>query len=132
MPLINSLPANIIFDSFDLVVVQWNRETQTLRRACGAQKAFSISPLSPAIRVLIAQWFHWHRRPTRQSVSIFPGLKLVACMSRTSVWQVLHARAWGPYRAGTPPVRPGGAPPPPPQGLALIFIPAGGGDPSPP
>ena len=41
VPLINSLPADIICDSFDLVVVQWNRETQTLRRACGAQKAFS-------------------------------------------------------------------------------------------
>ena len=33
VPLINSLPADIICDSFDLVVVQWNRETQTLRRA---------------------------------------------------------------------------------------------------
>ena len=42
VPLINSLPADIICDSFDLVVVQWNRETQTLRRACGAQKAFSV------------------------------------------------------------------------------------------
>ena len=37
VPLINSLPADIIFDSFGLVVVQWNRETQTLRRACGAK-----------------------------------------------------------------------------------------------
>ena len=43
VPLINSLPADIIHDSFDLVIVQWNRETQTLRRACGAQKAFSES-----------------------------------------------------------------------------------------
>ena len=42
VPLINSLPADIICDSFDLVVVQWNRDTQTLRRACGAQKAFSM------------------------------------------------------------------------------------------
>ena len=33
VPLINSLPADIIRDSFDLVIVQWNRETQTLRRA---------------------------------------------------------------------------------------------------
>ena len=33
VPLINSLPAGIICDSFDLVVVQWNCETQTLRRA---------------------------------------------------------------------------------------------------
>ena len=41
VPLINSLPADIICDSFDLVVVQWNRETQTLRCACGTQKAFS-------------------------------------------------------------------------------------------
>ena len=43
LPLINSLPADIICDSFDLVVVQWNRETQTLRSACGTQKAFSLA-----------------------------------------------------------------------------------------
>ena len=42
VPSINYLPADIICDSFDLVVVQWNSETQTLRRACGAQKAFSL------------------------------------------------------------------------------------------
>ena len=43
VPLINSLPADIIRDSFDLVIVQWNRETQTLRRGCGVQKAFSTA-----------------------------------------------------------------------------------------
>ena len=41
VPLIISLPVDIICDSFDLVVVQWNRETQTLRRACGTQKVFA-------------------------------------------------------------------------------------------
>ena len=42
VPLINSLPADIICDSFDLAVVQWNREIHTLRRACGAQKAILL------------------------------------------------------------------------------------------
>ena len=42
MPLINYLPADIICDSFDLFVVQRNRENQTQWRACGAQKGFSI------------------------------------------------------------------------------------------
>ena len=41
VPLINSLPADIICDSFDLVVVQWNRETQTLRRAKSVLIAFA-------------------------------------------------------------------------------------------
>ena len=40
--LINSLPADIICDSFDLVVVQWNRETQTLWRAKSVLKGTDV------------------------------------------------------------------------------------------
>ena len=44
VPLINSLPADIICGSFDLVVVQWNCETQTLRRAKSVLHARCSSP----------------------------------------------------------------------------------------
>ena len=56
VPLINSLPADIICDSFDLVAVQWNRDTQTLWRACGARKVFS------------RKWAHWIHNPCRLGV----------------------------------------------------------------
>ena len=43
VPLINSLPADIICDSFDLVVVQWNRKTQTLRRVASKKRSPSLA-----------------------------------------------------------------------------------------
>ena len=56
MPLINSLPADIICDSFDLVVVQWNRETQTLRSLWPATedlfRAFFVQALKASVALL--------------------------------------------------------------------------------
>ena len=52
--LINSLPADIIFDSFDSVVVQWNRETQTLRRAKSVLKNHLRKNHPP-----VTQYFSW-------------------------------------------------------------------------
>ena len=64
-----------------------------------------ISPLSQTIRVLIAQWFRWHRRPTQQSAYIFPGSDLRRSMSRTAIWKVVKtilSRTSIPHRIAHP------------------------------
>ena len=88
MPLINSLPADIICDSFDLVVVQWNRETQTLRHAKSVLSASMHSSLSDFFLLTMAR----PRRAAKCAAKPAPRPRLTPAHRR--YWGIPHLRRW--------------------------------------